>query len=181
MDTPDLIERIIEFILAREGGFTNRPEDSGGPTNFGITLKLWEAIHSSPIPSVDTIKNLTRTDAAQFYREYFAYPLKINLLECAPLIALIVMDQAVNSGPSPSVRRLQAVLNDEFGASLKTDGILGSTTVNAVLAVNAQALAIHLIKKTQQNYIDLAEKYPKNQKFLTGWLNRVDEYKVWKA
>lgn len=33
-------QKIINAIIAREGGYVNDPADSGGPTRYGITEKV---------------------------------------------------------------------------------------------------------------------------------------------
>lgn len=35
---------LLPFILSWEGGFVNHPNDKGGATNKGVTLKTWKSI-----------------------------------------------------------------------------------------------------------------------------------------
>lgn len=37
-------EKGLKFVLAREGGYSNHPSDSGGETNKGITHKTYDAL-----------------------------------------------------------------------------------------------------------------------------------------
>ena len=32
-------DRVIRLVFGHEGGYSNHPEDPGGPTKFGITAK----------------------------------------------------------------------------------------------------------------------------------------------
>ena len=36
------INKFIPFLLKWEGGYVNDPDDSGGPTNKGVSLKTWQ-------------------------------------------------------------------------------------------------------------------------------------------
>lgn len=36
--------KLVPFILSKEGGYVNDKDDSGGATNFGITLATWRKL-----------------------------------------------------------------------------------------------------------------------------------------
>ena len=55
--------------LGHEGGFVTAPDDAGGATKSGITLKTY--MQSHPEATVETIKNLTVKDAEDFYFNEF--------------------------------------------------------------------------------------------------------------
>lgn len=71
-----------------EGGYVNDPDDPGGETNFGISKRSF--------PDVD-IKNLTKDEAKEIYREHFWNPIAGDARPYPE--ALVVMDFAVHSGP----------------------------------------------------------------------------------
>jgi hypothetical protein len=89
-------ETYIDRLLAREGGYSDRSEDRGGATNFGISSRAH--------PDVD-VKNLTREDAKKLYREKYWNPLKAD--ELPEPIRERAFDTAVHSGVNTARRLLQ--------------------------------------------------------------------------
>ncbi len=79
-------DSIIQFILAREGGYVDDPKDPGGETNFGISKHEY--------PNLD-IKNLTQSQAIAIYQKDYWKPeweaLGLPLAAC-------MMDTCVNMG-----------------------------------------------------------------------------------
>ena len=74
--TPEDRDRHIRAIIEREGGWVDDPDDSGGPTNYGITLAMWQeyTVHPAirtPIDMVGRLMAISDDDAVEFYRWYF--------------------------------------------------------------------------------------------------------------
>jgi lysozyme family protein len=80
-------EKALEFVLAREGGYSNDPNDPGGETKYGICKKYH--------PELD-IKNLTIRQAGEIYRREYWDPNRCD--ELPYWAALAVFDTAVNMG-----------------------------------------------------------------------------------
>lgn len=103
----DNFPRIIDFVLAREGGYVNHPKDPGGATNMGITIATLRAWRRHPVSEAD-VRRLGRAEAVMIYhRNYWA------AARCADLpagIDLLVMDAAVLSGPEPALSFLRGQL-----------------------------------------------------------------------
>lgn len=75
--TPEDRDRHIRAIIGREGGWVDDPDDSGGPTNYGITLSVWLKFMAAFPPEGPKSAwsmyhaNMTKSDAMAFYRWYF--------------------------------------------------------------------------------------------------------------
>ena len=163
-------------LLVHEGGFVNDPDDPGGATNKGITLKTFESYAESLLeidPTLENLKNLTDDQAKQIYKlEYWdkVHGDDIQLQD----LAEIVFDFFVNAGAHAS-ELLQRTLN-QLGASLKVDGEIGENTLKAL--VNADPIKVY--RRYKQGRIDyynrLVSQNPSLRKFLQGWLNRVNSF-----
>lgn len=114
----DTFDKVIEFVLAEEGGYVNNPADPGGETNFGISKRQY--------PDTD-IRNLTKDQAKAIYKNDFWAFVQGDKLPIG--IALVLMDSAVNMGPTTAIHILQDALN------IASDGKLGPFTLSRVLAV----------------------------------------------
>lgn len=52
------IEKLAIFIRSWEGGYSNIPQDSGGPTNKGVTLATFQHVFGKD-KTVSDLKNIT--------------------------------------------------------------------------------------------------------------------------
>jgi hypothetical protein len=73
--TDEEIDRITEtMILPNEGGWSDRKNDRGGPTNRGITLAQWklycEDTGQPERANKENLRTSTKEDALKFYRWY---------------------------------------------------------------------------------------------------------------
>lgn len=165
-------------VLAHEGGFVNDPADPGGATNMGITLATFRqcAIPMFKIPpTVENLKKLTRDQARRIYKELYWDAVKGDRIECQEL-ANIVFDFQVNAGANAS-SLLQRVLN-EMGAKpqLIVDGRIGESTLAALDTLDCQDVYTKYKQGRKDYYTNLVKQRPALQKFLKGWLKRVDSF-----
>lgn len=77
----------VNIILDLEAGYVNNPSDPGGETNYGIAKKYH--------PNID-IKNLTRIQAIEIYRNEYWTPLNLDIFPSS--LRLIIFDCGVNQG-----------------------------------------------------------------------------------
>lgn len=151
-------EKAVAVILAHEtggradGGYTNDPKDPGGETRWGISKRF--------NPSVD-VRNLTRAQAEEIYRQKYWLPLRCDEMPYA--VALHVFDAAVNPGQGWAAKALQAALG------VATDGRLGNVTMAALAKADALAVCEELAAQ-RQVYFALRPTAPR---FGLGWARRV--------
>ena len=172
------VEEIINEIIKNEGStYTNDPSDSGGPTKYGITqATLSVALHHPA--SIDDVKNLTESQARIIYRNLYYSGPHINLLPEG--LQAVVMDFGANAGPGAAIEALQVVLN-MAGYECKEDGLLGPAT--AAIADKAYTeMGGHLTNAICEYrvwfYEKLAERRPKDRKYLNGWRARANRFRV---
>ena len=176
------IPQILSEIIAAEGGFVNHPQDRGGPTKFGITLKTLEHWRGEAV-GIEDVKALTREEAEEILRAQYLKQPKIDRLP-APLV-VPVFDASVVHGPARAIRLLQTVLNEVARdldlTPLRRDGILGERTLS--FARHAMdAMGEYLINA----YCDARAEYcqgivtrdPSQKVFLRGWLARIDRLRM---
>lgn len=100
-------QRCLAFVLAREGGatFTNDPNDPGGATKYGITLKTLSGWHHHTVTAQD-VSRLSRAEAAAiFHARYW------RATYCGEMpsgLDLLIFDAAANMGPRRSLDLLKA-------------------------------------------------------------------------
>lgn len=164
-------ERIIDRILTREGGWTDRPNDRGGATNWGITLPfLSDRLGRSA--TVDELRALTREQAAAHYRAWLAETKLDGLCHYAPDegMADACIDWAVQTTPAKAIKVLQQALGLK-GADV--DGVLGSQTLAAYDAIGEpQAVLRGIVTQRVQYRVRRVVSEPSQLEFLMGWVNR---------
>lgn len=172
----------IEHLIDIEGGYTNDPLDSGGETNFGVTLAVARAFGY-----MGAMKDMTRNQAKElFLARYWIQPGFDKVSEISGLISLELFDTGVNMGTGVATKFLQRALNvlnlnGTMYPDMVIDGGLGKMT-QAALAIylaNRKGEGLRVLMgmlNGQQcvRYIELAEARPKDERYVFGWQsNRV--------
>jgi lysozyme family protein len=166
----------LPLVLRFEGGFVDDPADPGGATNKGITLKTFSGCAQSLLgvdPTLDNLKGLSDSQAATIYRALYWNAVCGDEIASQNL-ADIVCDFYVNARSHAS-ELLQTVLNN-VGANLKVDGAIGPATMAALAAADQNDVYRRYKQGRIAYYENLAQEEPSLQKFLNGWLNRVNSF-----
>lgn len=156
----------LAFVLQREGGYVNNPNDPGGATNMGVTQRTfdkWRDDHAQPRADV---KTLDIQEAADIYQALYWNPAACEQLP--PPLDLIQFDTAVNEGPGTAARMLQTALVLPI-----IDGTLGPKTLKAASTCDPLATFARYANQRSMRYIGLAIADPNKRVFLRGWLHRV--------
>lgn len=163
-------KKALPFILKWEGGFVNDPDDPGGATNKGITLKTYQYTFGKD-RTVEDLKNITDDEVETVYKGEYWDKVKGDDID-SQQIAGFLFDFSVNCGVRTAVRHLQQIL------SLEADGVFGKMTLEAVNGYpDKKRLFEHLKKDRLEYYRSLCEKNGVLNKFLKGWENRVNSWK----
>ena len=176
----DKFKKVAPIILRHEGGYVNNPNDSGGPTNKGITLATFRAYAKEDLniePTLDNLKKITEQQATIIYKKRYWEPkgfCDVNNLK----VALMIYDWTITSGGA--VKQVQKLLVNKYEKDISLDGAFGQQTISAINSIEDQdALLIDISIIRKDYYTDLAYddngKKTKNYEFLKGWINRVDD------
>jgi lysozyme family protein len=165
MDANARFERCVAFVLRMEGGFVDRRDDPGGPTNLGVTIPTLTAFRGHPV-SVADIKALTPEMVEPLYRDLYWRKVLGDLLPAG--VDLCTLDMAINSGPGAAARLLQRTLN------LTADGLIGPRTISAV---NAQPIPA-LVDRLCAGRLTYLQALPTWDVFGKGWAKRVEAVRV---
>jgi lysozyme family protein len=174
--------KIIDDLIAREGGYTNHSADLGGPTSYGITEAVARANGYTGL-----MRDFKRDMAVAIYtRQYINEPGFNKVLAVSQTVGEEMIDTGVNMGvslPGPWLQRILNALNQQGRTfpDLVVDGALGPATIAALRSVIEQrgyagevAIARALNCLQGARYLDITEKRPANEAFFFGWLtNRV--------
>lgn len=148
----------IHKTLVNEGGYTDNPADSGGPTNMGVT--------QADVPDIP-IKDLTVEQAVAYYQQNFVKKYYAQIYDQFILDKLF--DMSVLLGVGTAVKILQGLYPGEA-----VDGIFGPSTLERVnhsepislLASYKTALVAHVVQVVASN--------PKDRVFFAGWVRRIN-------
>lgn len=169
-------QKILDDIIQREGGYTNHPNDRGGPTNMGITQKTLSGWYGRPA-TISEVRNLTREAAEEIYIKTF---LTNNRIDSLPEeIHDIMFDMSVNHGPKNAIILLQKALCG-MGFITALDGLIGPKTremVKKAIEQRGEAELQNRINSERVAYFHLiVRRNPSQKDFLQGWLNRANEF-----
>ena len=157
MTYTDIFNKCINIILWAEGGYVNDPVDPGGETNMGITKRNY--------PDLD-IKNITRNQAIEIYfRDYWS---KMNLKNINNENAILqIFDAGVNTGTRTAIKLAQKLV----GAY--ADGVVGDQTTGMINDFPVDFVRIYKCERIKY-YLALTRRKPVLNKFLNGWITRVE-------
>jgi len=157
-------EYCLNKLLApsREGGFVNDPQDPGGITNHGVTMKVWEE-WVGRTSNEEEMRNLTIDDVAPLYKA--RYWDVVGGDELPGGVDHVVFDCAVNGGVKRAGRLLQACMG------MEQDGVIGQETIIGTEQVEPQ----DLINEFSQRRLQYLQALPTFGHFGKGWTRRVNE------
>lgn len=187
-EVPSYVRAILAETLNREGGYTDHPNDPGGATKYGISLRWLKTqdvkladIDDDGDVDIDDIRALTPLDAANLYfRQWWR---KYNYAQVPdPTVAGKVFDTAVNMGARQAHRLLQRALY-AFGRDVVVDGLLGPKTLAAVQSAMRPypVQLLGALRVEQSHFYRMIWNRRKRQftPFLEGWLRRAyDDYSL---
>ena len=169
-------EDFMKVIHLQEGGskFTNDPDDPGGATKYGISLRFLKGtgsdgdIDNDGDIDINDVKSLDENLANELYKTYFWNKMNLSLIN-NDLLKLHLLSHGVNAGTSTAVKILQRILG------LTVDGKLGKVTAIAANAYKDQAKLVQGYASARKVYYDnIVVKNPTLKKYIKGWYNRVD-------
>lgn len=173
--------RLLEEIIAREGGYVNDPTDRGGETMYGVTLKT-----ARQYGYTGEMRNLPYEQAFAIYDAMYWAPLKLDEIQLvSEAIAEQLFDFCVNSGPSQAGKSLQRALNvlnngQALYPDLLVDGAIGSKSLAALHAYVKHRkqpgikVMIEAIRAQRITFcIDIAANDESQEKYTFGWLQRI--------
>lgn len=175
-----------KFTAEWEGGYCNHPNDPGGATKYGVSLR-W--LQSLPIKDADIngdgsvtvadVKALTPEQAAELFREKFWLPYHCD--ELPAKTATVYYDTIVNTGPAQAARIMQRGYNAVRPASpLKVDGVAGVLTRGSMKAMqDDQTFLRECINARDSFYKQLVAGNVRYKPFLKGWLNRTSALRTY--
>lgn len=164
MTKEERFRHAVEVVLKHEGDLANDPADPGGITRWGISLR------SYPHLGEEGIRNLTREQAIEIYRQDFWERWGYDRIRDLA-VATKVFDMAVNMGPKRAHTLLQQALG-LIGSPVVVDGILGPQTLKATNEADPSRLLEALRLLSARYYWELVRLDGRRKKFLQGWLAR---------
>lgn len=173
-----MIDRLIDDVLRREGGYSNHPHDIGGETNWGITISTARQ-HGYNGP----MRVLPKSEAHAIYKRiYWLKPQFDKIASLTPKVAEEMFDTGVNMGVGTAISFTQRALNalnrqERDYKDLQIDRVIGPATLTALRGylrkrgAKGEIVLLRAIEALQgERYIRLAEKRSANESFLYGWL-----------
>lgn len=92
-------DKMLKFVLLREGGYSNNPNDKGGETNKGITYQTYNSYRKSRGLSPRSVKYITDEEVRDIYYNNYYKASGADKIQ-NPKLAAYVFDTAVNMGVS---------------------------------------------------------------------------------
>lgn len=168
-----------KFVAQWEGGYCNHPNDPGGATKYGVSLRWLKSlpiidadINGDGAVTIEDVKALTPEQAADLFKRKFWEPYRCG--DLPKLTATVYYDTIVNTGPAQAARIMQRGYNaTKPAAPLAVDGMAGPLTRASMTGMRDNpAYLTACINYRDTFYKQLVAGNAKYKPFLKGWLNR---------
>lgn len=180
------IRDIAREIVAREGGWSDDPDDPGGATMRGVTLgtlrRLGIDLDGDGDSDRDDLRRITEAQAAEIFLEH--YYRRPRIAELPEPVQPGLFDMYVNAGRN-AVEILQRLVRD-MRIEIEVDGLIGPQTIEAAARAQAAAPA-HFADAygiaRRNYYYALADRRPALRKYARrrdggkgGWIARAETF-----
>jgi lysozyme family protein len=160
----------LREVTQYEGtAFSNRPDDRGGPTRYGVVQATYDTYRRAWGQPTQSVEYISWPEVSAIYKDGFWDACRCDDLPAG--VDFAVFQAAVNIGTGTAARLLQGVLG------VTQDGSIGSGTLGAVQGWKAQDLSQAFLSAVQDYYTRIAANHPNDPQYqdnVRGWLNRVD-------
>lgn len=180
-----VFDRAIRVVFHHEGYYSNDPDDPGGATVWGWSLRSAMDVgdldgdgfqdldlnFDGHVNHEDILLLKDRPEKAlEMFKKVFWDPYQYHRLE--PEVAIKVFDLGVNMGSIQAHKLLQRSVRAVSDQRLIDDGILGRQSFKALNEIDTHHTLISLRAHAAGFYRLLVCRRPRSAKYLGGWLNR---------
>lgn len=180
----DVFERAMVKAFGSEGGLSDHPDDHGGLTNYGISLRYLRNLGADRGGDIDLDGDVDAEDVLKarpadakrlFKRDFWQASGAEDFASRLPDLACDHFDFAIVRGPANAIRALQSALN-YFGADVVVDGGYGDETHGALLhflssyaSLGAKALLSEVRRQHAIQFAKIVKRDRSQLPFLLGW------------
>ena len=186
----DEYQTIFNLVIKEhEGGYVNDPDDPGGETYMGVARAHWPSWGGWHIideyklaDGIDILDQDGRLQSyvKEFYYDHFWSVMKLDQVTFD--LARVMFDLGVNAGIKRASKSFQMALNilnreQTLYRDIGVDGAIGPNTIGCYQSLPKSDIKymIKLIKGMQLcHYIDITKKNKTFEKYIRGWMNRVE-------
>lgn len=155
----------INYILSFEGGFSDDVADKGGATMCGITIATYRNMFGED-KTVGDLKRITEDEWVSIYKRFYWDNLSCGMIKNQS-IANMLVDWGFNSGCGTVKRKISQIFNETSDD--------WPDVINNINNFKDKPMLFEKIKRIRgQFYLNLVKTSTINEKFLKGWLKRVD-------
>lgn len=182
------VREMAEAIVKREGGLVDDPNDRGGITQWGVSLRYIRGagidINGDGVVDEQDIIDCTPAQAVELYLDDFFFEPRFD--DLPEVIQEQVFDCSVHHGPGQALKFVQSAANDlrflllnHTFDKLAVDGGMGPKTA-AATNVMASEFGVYLntfiVRERQRFMLRITVSRPKNRRFIHGWLDRAEHF-----
>lgn len=180
MPSTPVINGVIDSIIVREGPYVNHPNDKGGPTKYGITLKTLSDWRGHPV-TADDVAGLSIQEAKEILTENYVHGPGFDAIPDPKLFDFMV-DVGTMSYPTTAWKLLTRAVNrlGHFGFFEETVGVDKAKQFAVITAAGGagwnNVLQV-LIDERIRFLAEIVIHDPSQRAFLRGWLNRTLKFR----
>lgn len=160
-------DKYATLLIQLEGGYCWHPLDSGGPTNMGVTLKVYQKWYGKDKTAEDLRKMNYARWKAIMKTDYWDKCSADRILSQS--VAELFVDWCINGGTG-HIKDVQRIVGTF------PDGIVGPKTLTAINARTPKTLWEEIWAARKANYSAIVNKKPSQRVFWNGWMNRLAKF-----